>query len=90
MVTALERIAFSLEKVTAIQVQQANTAIATDRVYRPDEAAALLGLNEQTVRKYCRQRVFGAQTKGGRWVIRHSEVDHFLAGQKLIHGKGVA
>jgi len=89
-VAALERIASALEKLTAGQSQSAERSLDCDPVYRTDEAARLLGLHEQTVRKYCRQRVFGTQTKNGRWVIRGSELDHFLKGQRRIHGKVVA
>lgn len=87
---ALERIAAALEKLAASQGPQSQRPHQSDPAYGTSEAADRLGLNEQTVRKYCRKRVFGTQTQSGRWLIRQSEVEHFLNGQRRIHGKGVA
>jgi excisionase family DNA binding protein len=92
-----EQIKALLERLTCLLAQrigceplQAEPINGLDRVYRTNEAAELLGLNEQTVRKYCRNRVFGTQTVGRRWVIRQSEVERFLNGQRRISGKGIA
>lgn len=87
-VVALEKIASAVQTMTAGQAVQVEPVQEFDRAYGTAEAAGLLRLNEQTVRKYCRERVFGAQTTGGRWVIRQSELDHFLKGQRRVHGKG--
>ena len=88
-VTAIEGIASALSAIAsglAAQTEQVSTN--NDQAYGTGKAARLLGLNEQTVRKHCRDRVFGTQTTGGRWVIRQSEVDRFLKGGYRIHGKG--
>lgn len=86
----MERIASALEKLSAGQSLQTEQSQECDPVYKTDEAAELLELHEQTVRKYCRDGVFGSRTKSGRWVIRGSEVEHFRKGQSRIHGRGVA
>lgn len=86
-VNALEGIAVALQRMAAGQPTQSESVPAFDRVYGTGEAAALLDLNEQTVRKYCRERVFGTQMERGRWVIRQSEVDHYLRGRARISGK---
>jgi excisionase family DNA binding protein len=87
-VTAMESIASALIAIASGRPPQDKTVPKIDQAYGTGEAARLLGLNEQTVRKYCRDRVFGTQTTGGRWVIRQSEVDRFLEGRYRIHGKG--
>lgn len=87
-VTAIERIASAINSIASGRPAQAETVPRGDKAYGTGEAAGLLGLNEQTVRKYCRERVFGVQATSGRWVIRHSEVERFLQGRDRIHGKG--
>jgi len=86
-VNALEGIAVALQRMAAGQPTQSESVPAFDRVYGTGEAAALLDLNEQTVRRYCREGVFGTQMERGRWVIRQSEVDHYLRGRARISGK---
>ena len=90
VLTELGRIATALEKLTATQMPQTDQWQDRDPAYGTGETAKLLGLNEQTIRKYCRQRVFGYQTKTGRWVIRRSEIAHLLGEQNRVQGRGVA
>jgi len=87
-VTAIEGIESALRQIAAGSAAQPEPVSTVDRVLGTKETARLLGLDEQTVRKYCRQRVFGTQTTHRRWVIRQSEVDRYLEGRDRIHGKG--
>ncbi len=87
-VTAIEGIESALRRIAEGSVAQPEPVPATDCIHGTKEAARLLGLNEQTVRKYCRQRVFGTQVTGRRWVIRQSEINRYLEGRDRIHGKG--
>lgn len=86
-VNALEGIAAALQRIATGQSAPAESLPAHDRVYGTGETAALLALNEQTVRRLCRERLFGTLTERGRWVIRQSEVDNFLRGRARISGK---
>jgi len=87
-VTAIEGIESALRRIAEGAAAQPEPAPTFDRVHGTKDTAQLLGLDEQTVRKYCRQRVFGTQTTGRRWVIRQSEIDSYLEGRDRIHGKG--
>ncbi len=85
-----ERIAVSIERLAeALKPKAAPLPIVTppDAVCTPAQAAEILQLNEQTIREYCRKRVFGTRLSNGRWIIRQSELEQYLSGQRLVHGK---
>lgn len=89
---AVEQLVGNLERVARMlaTAQEKSALTDMDPVLSPRDAAEALGLNEQTVREYCRNKVFGTRLHNGRWAIRRSEIDHYLKGQRVIHGRGVA
>jgi hypothetical protein len=90
MLSAMERIASALERLTPGHLPLGDQTTNDATLYGPREAATELKMNEQTVRKYCRQRVFGTLGKNRRWIISGVEIRTFREGQKRIHGRGVA
>jgi predicted DNA-binding transcriptional regulator AlpA len=86
-VAATEGIMSLMQRLTAEQSALPEPGLGSDKVLKVREAARLLGLNEQTVRRYCRERVFGRQIKSGHWVIGKSEIDNFLQGRARTCGK---
>jgi excisionase family DNA binding protein len=61
----------------------------------PAEVAEILRVHVQTVMEWCRDGKLEAfksgghpiNGKGGKWVIPHESVDHYLRRHQLIHGR---
>lgn len=92
LLDVLGRIATSFERMADAMVPQEQAAplLDTDPCLRTGDAAKCLDLDKWTVRKYCRDGVFGTRLSNGHWVIRRSEIEHYLKGQQMVHGRGVA
>ncbi len=86
------RIADSLEQLLEVFLprKSAEDSHPNDVIYTTTQAAKLLHRHVDVVRQYCRQGVFGIRDAGGKWVIRHSEIEKFRTGQLVVRGKGVA
>lgn len=94
VIEVLEKIARALEKLVTVVVPDTAPPVPEpdkgDRVYSVRQAAAAIGLKEWTVRKYCRDGVFGRELGNGRYVILKGEIDAYLNRQRTVHGRGVA
>ncbi len=90
-----ERIAAALEQLVEKlggptveeDSEELEPSIGGDRFFSPDEAAKLLRINIQTVRRHVRQGRYGHKDTFGRLWVRQSEIDHLLLARKKIHGK---
>jgi excisionase family DNA binding protein len=77
-----------LEKaVTTLIPGAMEVPLPKNPTFSVSEAAKALKLHTQTVAKYCRQGVFGRKMPNGKWRISKSEIESWLKGQRMIHGK---
>lgn len=90
-----ERIAAALERlvekfggpVAEEEPEELEPSINGDRLYSPGDAAKLMRINIQTVRRHVRQGRYGLKDSFGRLWVRQSEIDHILLARKKVHGK---
>jgi excisionase family DNA binding protein len=62
-------------------------SLGGERLYSTEEAAEILQLNVQTVRKHLRIRKIGGHCdRSGRWWIRQSDIEAFLTARRKVHG----
>ena len=93
IVEGLDRlVAFGREVFEALKprllAEAASTAIQDPSLamHTTKEAAEAMGLHEQTVMRWCRQRKLGVKA-GSRWLISQREIEQYLRGRLLVDGK---
>lgn len=73
--------------LTSLGESDSGPDIRGQRLYTPEEAAALMRMHVQTVRKRCRQGQVGFQDGSRRWWITGKEVENYLLGRQRVHGR---
>ena len=83
-----ERIADSIDRLAEALTPRQEVALAQVQVtLTPQQVAKRVGVNVQTVMKWCRQGKMGRKEPGGhRWVISMGEVVQYEKSLALISG----
>jgi excisionase family DNA binding protein len=55
-----------------------------EKMYTPLQAAERMHLNEQTVRRFLREKKLRGSLIGRVWIVRESDIEHFLDAQANI------